>query len=75
MVSNPSVTRLNSKNKSSRIKNSYRCAKLNEELADRLAVVHCVKGCDFVDAHRRHLQDAGNLVHHADTSKSVLALA
>ena len=39
------------------------------------AVVHCIKGCHFVDSHRRHLEDARNFVHDADTSPAVLALA
>lgn len=54
---------------------SYRCAKLDEEFADRFAVVHCVESCDFVDAHRGHLKEAGNLVHNADASVTMLTLA
>jgi hypothetical protein len=53
---------------------SYRCAKLNEEFADRFAVVHCVEGCDFVDAHRGHLEEAGDLIHNADAGVAMLTL-
>ena len=38
-------------------------------------VVHGVEGGDFVDAHRRHLQPAGDFVHHGDGGEAVLALA
>ena len=31
--------------------------------ADRGAVVHGVKGGNFVDTHRRHVKDLGDLVH------------
>jgi hypothetical protein len=53
---------------------AYGGANLNEVLADRLAVVHCVEGCDFVDAHGRHLQHAGDLVHNANAGEAVLTL-
>jgi hypothetical protein len=50
-------------------------ADLDKVLADRLAVVHGVEGRDFVNAHRGDLEHAGNLVHDADASVAVLALA
>lgn len=50
-------------------------AGLDEELADRRAVIHGVEGGDFVNAHRWHLEDAGDLVHDADGREAVLALA
>lgn len=53
---------------------SYRCAKLNKVLANRLTVVHGVEGCDFVDTHGGHLQETGDLVHDADAGVAVLAL-
>lgn len=53
---------------------SYRCAKLDEEFADRFAVVHCVEGCDFVDAHRGHLEEASDLIHNADAGETMLTL-
>lgn len=52
----------------------YRCAKLDEEFADRFAVVHCVESCDFVDAHRGHLEEAGDLIHNADAGVAMLTL-
>jgi len=53
---------------------SYRSAKLNKVLANRLAVVHGIEGCDFVNTHRRHLKQPGDLVHDTDASVAVLAL-
>ena len=53
---------------------SYRSAKLNKVLANRLTVVHGVEGCDFVDTHGGHLQETGDLVHDADAGVAVLAL-
>lgn len=54
---------------------TYSSADLDEVFADRLAVVHCVEGRDFVNAHGGHLEHAGNLVHDADAGEAVLALA
>jgi hypothetical protein len=54
---------------------TYRCADLHEVLAHGFPVVHRVEGCDFVDTHRGHLQDPGNLVHDADAGETVLTLA
>ena len=54
---------------------TYRSAYLDKVLADRLAVVHGVESCDFVDTHRGHLQQPGDLVHDTDAGVAVLALA
>jgi hypothetical protein len=54
---------------------SYRRAKLNKELPNRVAVIHCVKSSNLVDAHRGHLEQAGDLVHDTDAGEAVLALA
>lgn len=54
---------------------SYRRAKLNKVLANRLTVVHGIESCDFVDTHGGHLQETGDLVHDADAGVAVLALA
>lgn len=54
---------------------TYRRADLDVELAHGVAVVHCVEGGDLVDAHGRHLEQAGDLVHDADGGEAVLALA
>lgn len=54
---------------------AYRGAKLNKVLANRLAVVHGVEGCDFVNTHWGHLEHPGDLVHDTDTGVAVLALA
>lgn len=43
-------------------------------LPNRLAVVHGVEGSDLVDAHGRHFEHAGDLVHDADACEAVLAL-
>jgi len=37
------------------VRKAYSCADLDVEAADGVAVVHCVEGGDFVDAHWRHL--------------------
>lgn len=55
--------------------NAYRCAGLDKKLAHGRAVVHGVEGGDLVDAHGRHLEQAGDLVHDADAGEAVLALA
>lgn len=54
---------------------TYRRADLDKVLADGLAVVHGVEGSDFVDAHGRHLEHAGDFVHDADAGPAELALA
>lgn len=54
---------------------TYRCADLDKELAHGGSVVHGVKGRNLVDAHRGHLEHAGDLVHDADAGEAVLALA
>lgn len=54
---------------------SYGSADLDKVLADGLTVVHCVEGCDFINAHWGHLEHAGNLVHDTDAGEAVLALA
>lgn len=54
---------------------SYRCANLHKVLADGLAVVHGVEGCNLVDTHWGHLEHASDLVHDADAGEAVLALA
>lgn len=45
------------------------------ESSHRLTVVHGVEGGDLVDTHRRHLQQAGYLVHDAKACEAMLALA
>ena len=57
-----------------RLSKTYRRAQLNKVLANRLAVVHSVEGCDFVDTHRGHLQEPGDLVHDTDAGVAVLTL-
>jgi hypothetical protein len=42
---------------------------------DGVSVVHGVESGNLVDAHRRHFQSAGDLVHDADATETVLALA
>jgi hypothetical protein len=54
---------------------TYRCANLNVELAGRIPVVHGVESGDLVYTHWWHLQYPRNLVHDADASEAVLALA
>lgn len=54
---------------------TYRSAGLHKELAHRSPVVHGVEGGDLVDSHRRHLEEAGYLVHDADAGEAVLSLA
>lgn len=54
---------------------TYRRARLNKELAHGRPVVHGVEGGDLVDAHRGHLEHAGDLVHDGDGGEAVLALA
>lgn len=58
-----------------RIENPYRSANLNKILAHWFAVVHGIESGNLVDAHRRHLQQPCNLIHDADTSVTMLALA
>lgn len=55
--------------------NTYRCADLDEVLANGLAVVHGVEGSDFVDAHWGYFEHARDLVHDTDASPAMLALA
>ena len=57
------------------VSNAYRCADLYKVLANGLAVVHGVEGRNFVDTHWGHLEHASDLVHDADASEAVLALA
>lgn len=45
------------------------------EFANRIPVVHGVKGSNLVDTHGWHLQQSRNLVHDADACEPVLALA
>lgn len=54
---------------------SYGCADLQEVLANGITVVHGVEGSNLVDTHGGHLEHAGDLVHDADASVAVLALA
>ena len=54
---------------------AYGGADLHKVLADGLAVVHGVEGCDLVDAHWGHLENAADLIHDADAGEAVLALA
>lgn len=53
----------------------YRCAGLDVKAPYRLPVVHGVEGGNFVDAHRGHLEQAGDFVHDADAGEAMLALA
>lgn len=62
--------------KKSRCRNeAYRSASLDKVFANGRAVVHGVEGGNLVNAHRGHIQHAGDLVHHADAGEAVLALA
>jgi hypothetical protein len=54
---------------------TYRRACLDEVLADGRAVVHGIEGRNLIDAHGRHFEQAGDLVHDADGSETGLALA
>ena len=45
------------------------------EPADGIAVVHGVEGCDFVDSHGGHLEQACYFVHDADACEAELSLA
>lgn len=45
------------------------------EFADGISVVHGIECGHLVDTHRRHLQQSRDLVHDADASEAVLALA
>lgn len=54
---------------------TYRRANLHKVLAHRLAVVHGVERRDLVHTHRRHFQQPGDFVHHADAGPAELALA
>ena len=54
---------------------TYSSACLNKELAHGRAVVHGVEARDLIDAHGRHLEQAGDLIHDADGGEAVLALA
>lgn len=38
-------------------------------------VEHCVKGGDLVDAHARHFQVVGDIVHSRDGQPTILALS
>jgi hypothetical protein len=53
---------------------THRCADLDVKAANWIPVVHGIEGGDLVDAHRRHLQHACDLVHDADACESVLPL-
>lgn len=57
------------------LERTYSCASLDKELADGRTVVHGVERGNLVDTHGRHLQQAGDLVHDANASVAVLALA
>ena len=54
---------------------AYRRAALDVKSAYGVAVVHCVERSHLRDTHRRHLQQARNLVHHADARETVLPLS
>ena len=45
------------------------------KLAHGGSVVHSVKGRNFVNSHRGHLEQSGNLVHDANTGETVLSLS
>jgi hypothetical protein len=57
------------------VRPTHRCADLNMETANRVAVVHCVEGSHLVDTHRGHLKQPRHLVHDADAGEAVLPLA
>ena len=50
-------------------------ADLHKVLSGGTAVVHGIERGHFVDAHGRHLEDAGDFVHDTDAGEAVLALA
>lgn len=58
-----------------RTERTYGGANLEVVFADRSAVVHGVKGRNFVDTHGRHLKKSRNLVHDAETGETVLSLS
>ena len=41
----------------------------------RIPIQHSVESGDFVDTHRGHVEDVGDLVHDANAAPTVLALA
>lgn len=43
--------------------------------SDGVPVIHCVESDNLVHAHRWHLQDTRDLVHHAYAREAVLTLA
>lgn len=43
-------------------------------LPNRIPVVHRVERSNLVDTHRRHLQHARDLIHHAQAAEAVLPL-
>ena len=54
---------------------TYRRASLDVKPPYRIPVVHCIERRHFVHPHRRHLQQARHLIHHADAREPELALA
>jgi hypothetical protein len=54
---------------------AYRCAALNVIFANRAAVVHGVKGSDFVDSHWRHFKPPRNFIHDTDACEAMLPLS
>lgn len=50
-------------------------ADLYEELSDGVSVEHGVEGCDFVDTHRGHVEEARDFVHDGNGCEAVLTLA
>lgn len=54
---------------------TYGRASLDVKLAHGGSVVHGVEAGHLVDAHGRHLEDAGDLVHDRDGGEAVLTLA
>jgi len=54
---------------------SYSRAALDVEASNRVAVVHGVECCDFVDSHWWHFEAARDFVHDADAGETVLSLS
>lgn len=54
---------------------TYSCANLHKVFSNWRTVIHGIKGGDFINPHRRHLKNAGNLVHDTYTGPAMLSLA
>lgn len=53
---------------------THRCANLDVISTNRATIVHRIKGGDFVNPHRGHLEQSCDFIHDADTRKTMLSL-